>query len=175
MILEVENKLFIKTIDLGHSVVHLRNDGIVQVNFADDVEMDKKESEEVVDAIGKLTDGKKSLVLNIGGVNTTVTASTGVGMGAAGPTPQPNSVSAAMNRSVEGFVYIKPPEIASLPFASTWFNLGQRIERCRPKMRPVEPKNSAPSQRWGMIDGSQRKVGRRSSCGDGKERGKGAR
>lgn len=74
MILEVKNKLFIKTIDLGHSVVHLRNDGIVQVNFADDVEMDKKESEEVVDAIGKLTDGKKSLVLNIGGVNTTVTA-----------------------------------------------------------------------------------------------------
>ncbi len=65
--------IFVKTIELGHSKVHLRHDGIVQVNFGDDVELDIKESTEIVNAIGVLTEGKKVLVLNIAGKNTTAT------------------------------------------------------------------------------------------------------
>jgi len=63
--------IFVKTIDLGHSQVQLRNDGIVQVNCGDDLELDLKESIEIVEAIGKITDGKKALVLNIAGKSTT--------------------------------------------------------------------------------------------------------
>ncbi len=65
--------IFVKTIDLGHSLVQLRNDGIVQVDFGDDVDVDLKESTEIVNAIGALTEGKKALILNIGGRNTTAT------------------------------------------------------------------------------------------------------
>lgn len=62
-----------KTIDLGHSIVQLRNDGIVQVDFGDDIDIDLKESTEIVNSIGILTEGKKVLVLNIAGKNTTAT------------------------------------------------------------------------------------------------------
>jgi hypothetical protein len=66
--------MFIRSIDLSHSKVHMRSDGIVEIDFADDIEMDLKEAVEVVDAIGELTGGKKALVLNIGGKNTSVTS-----------------------------------------------------------------------------------------------------
>lgn len=65
--------IFVKTIDLGHSLIQLRNDGIVQVNFGDDIELDIKESSEIISAIGVLTEGEKVLVLNIAGKNTTAT------------------------------------------------------------------------------------------------------
>lgn len=58
---------------MGHSVVHLRKDGIVQVNFGDNVELDLKETKEIVEAISKITGGKKAQVLNIAGKNTTAT------------------------------------------------------------------------------------------------------
>ena len=65
--------IFIKTIDLGYSVVQLRSDGIVQVDCDDNLDIDVKESTEIVNAIGHLTEGKKALVLNIAGTNTTAT------------------------------------------------------------------------------------------------------
>ena len=65
--------IFVKTIELSHSKVHLREDGIVQIYFGDDVELDIKESTDIVNAIGVLTEGKKVLVLNIAGKNTTAT------------------------------------------------------------------------------------------------------
>ncbi len=69
-----ESKIFIKSIDLGHSIAHLRNDGIVQVNFGDDVELDLKEATDIVNAIGVLAGDKKVLVLNIAGKNTSATS-----------------------------------------------------------------------------------------------------
>ena len=70
----VEEKLYTRSIDLGHSLVRLRTDRIVQVTFGDNVEMDLKESVEVIAAIGEITDGKKALVLNIGGKNTSASS-----------------------------------------------------------------------------------------------------
>jgi hypothetical protein len=52
----------------------LRNDGIVQINFGDNVEMDLKESTEIIDTISELTNDKKALILNIAGKNTSVTS-----------------------------------------------------------------------------------------------------
>jgi hypothetical protein len=69
-----EKITFINAIDLGHSLIRLRNDGIVQVNFGDEAELDIKESTEIVKAIGKITEGKKMLILNIAGANTTATS-----------------------------------------------------------------------------------------------------
>lgn len=54
-------------------MLHLRSDGIVQVNFGDNVELDLKETKEIIEAHGRLTDGKKALVVNIAGKNTTAT------------------------------------------------------------------------------------------------------
>ncbi len=54
--------------------MNLRNDGIIQVNCQDNVEIDAKESEEMVQAIGELSGGKKALVLGIAGYNTTATS-----------------------------------------------------------------------------------------------------
>ena len=71
-IIEGEN-IFIKTIDLGHSVVHMRNDGIVQVNFGDNVELDVKETKDILGALETINNGKKSLVVNVAGKNTTAT------------------------------------------------------------------------------------------------------
>jgi hypothetical protein len=74
MMLEVESKQYIKSIDLGHSVAHLRSDGIIQVNFGDDVELDAKETMEIIAASGELSGGKKALVLNVAGKNTSATS-----------------------------------------------------------------------------------------------------
>lgn len=69
-----EKLIFINAIDLGHSLVRLRNDEIVQVNFGDDIDLDAKESNEIVEAIGKLAGGRKMLILNISGVNTSASS-----------------------------------------------------------------------------------------------------
>lgn len=53
--------------------MHLRNDGIVQVNFGDDVELDAKEAKEIFEALGKIGNGKRVPVINIAGKNTTAT------------------------------------------------------------------------------------------------------
>lgn len=60
-------------IDLGHSQIAMREDGIVQMNFYDKLEIDIKEAKEMVAATNELTHGKKVLVLNIAGSNTTAT------------------------------------------------------------------------------------------------------
>lgn len=70
----VESKIFVKSIDLGYSTVNLRSDGIVQINYGDDLEIDVKEAEEIQNTIGELTQGKKALVLNIAGKNTSATS-----------------------------------------------------------------------------------------------------
>lgn len=62
-----------KKIDLGHSVVYLRDDGIIQVNFGALTELDVKEAKQIVAATGKLTKGKKALILNVAGKLTTAT------------------------------------------------------------------------------------------------------
>jgi hypothetical protein len=67
---EVVNK---NLIDLKHSIVQLRDDAIVQINYGDHIDIDLKEGVEIVDAIGKLTEGKKALILNIGGDGTSAT------------------------------------------------------------------------------------------------------
>jgi hypothetical protein len=64
---------FTNAIDLGHSMVRMRNDGIVQVNVGDDIEVDLKEAQEIELTIGVVTGGKKALVLNIAGANTSAT------------------------------------------------------------------------------------------------------
>lgn len=69
-----ENKIFVKSINLGHSIANLRSDGIVQVNFGDDIELDLKEVSDIINAIGELTGGKKALILNVAGKNTTATS-----------------------------------------------------------------------------------------------------
>ena len=68
-----ENKIFLKSIDLEHSIVSLRSDSIIQIHCKDNIEIDVKESEEMVNAIGELSGGKKALVLGIAGDNTTAT------------------------------------------------------------------------------------------------------
>jgi hypothetical protein len=66
--------MYLKSIDLGHSIVHLLSDGIIQVNFGDSTELDLKETVEIVETIGVLTEGKKALILNIAGKNTSATS-----------------------------------------------------------------------------------------------------
>jgi hypothetical protein len=62
------------TIDLKHSILKLRADGIIQINYADHLDIDLKEGVEVVEAIGILTKGKKALILNVAGEGTSATA-----------------------------------------------------------------------------------------------------
>lgn len=69
-----ENKIFIRSVDLGHSLIQLRSDGIVQINFGDNSELDLKEAVEVIENLADLTGGKKALVLNIAGKNTSATS-----------------------------------------------------------------------------------------------------
>lgn len=66
--------MFLKSADLGHSKVHLRNDGIVQIDFGDSIELDLKEAVEIVETIAKLSEGKKVPVLNIAGKSTSATS-----------------------------------------------------------------------------------------------------
>lgn len=68
------NDIFLRSKDLGHSTVHLRNDGIVQVNFGENIDIDLKEAVEIVDAIGEITEGKKAPILNVAGKSTSATS-----------------------------------------------------------------------------------------------------
>jgi hypothetical protein len=67
--------MFLKSIDLGHSKIHLRNDGIIEIEFGDNVEIDLKEAIEIIDKIGEFTEGKKVPVLNMAGISTSATSS----------------------------------------------------------------------------------------------------
>lgn len=71
---DLDKDIFLRSKELGHSSVHLRNDGIVQVNFGENIDIDLKEAVEIVDAIGELTEGKKVLTLNIAGKTTSATS-----------------------------------------------------------------------------------------------------
>jgi hypothetical protein len=66
--------MFLKSKDLKHSKVHLREDGIVQIEFDESIEMDLKESVEIVETIAEFTGGKKAPVLNIAGKSTSATS-----------------------------------------------------------------------------------------------------
>jgi hypothetical protein len=64
---------FVNTIYLGHSVIGMREDGILEMDFSDTLEIDLKEAKEMVAATATLSGGKKVLVLNIAGSITTAT------------------------------------------------------------------------------------------------------
>jgi hypothetical protein len=63
----------IKKTNLGHSVIFLREDGIIQLNCGDDVIYDIPQVKENLDCIRKIGNGKKLPVMNIGGKYTNVT------------------------------------------------------------------------------------------------------
>ena len=65
-------KNFIKKFDLIHSVIFLREDGIVQLNCGDEVVYEIPMIKENLDCIRKIGNGKKMPVLNIGGKLTNV-------------------------------------------------------------------------------------------------------
>jgi hypothetical protein len=66
--------MFLKSKDLGHSKVHLREDGIVQIEFGDNIDIDLKQAVEIVETIAEFTEEKKVPVLNIAGKNTSATS-----------------------------------------------------------------------------------------------------
>ena len=74
MEISLDKDIFLRSKDIGHSSVHLRKDGIVQVNFGENIDIDLKEAVEIVDAIGELTEGKKAPILNIAGKSTSATS-----------------------------------------------------------------------------------------------------
>ena len=74
MILEINKNIFLKEINLEHTILRMRNDGIVQINFGDNIELDGDKTKEIVNTIGILTEGKKALILDIAGENTTAGA-----------------------------------------------------------------------------------------------------
>lgn len=61
-------------IDLGHSALLMREDGIVQITFGDKTDLDVKHAKEIVAATGKLTSGNKALILNVAGKQTSATS-----------------------------------------------------------------------------------------------------
>jgi len=52
----------------------MRDDGIVQVNFNDKLEIDINEARDILNAQKELSKGKKVLVLNVAGKQTTATS-----------------------------------------------------------------------------------------------------
>ena len=65
---------YIQEIDLTHTVLRMRDDGIVQVNFNDKLEIDTNEARDILNAQKELSKGKKVLVLNVAGKQTTATS-----------------------------------------------------------------------------------------------------
>jgi len=61
-------------IDLGHSKVFLRDDGIVQVNFAHELLLDVKQCRELNATYDKILGDKKHPILHIAGKYTNVTS-----------------------------------------------------------------------------------------------------
>lgn len=64
----------LKQIQLSHSKVWMREDGIVVIEFGDHVDLDVKEARELVQATKELAGGKKVLIVNIAGKQTTATS-----------------------------------------------------------------------------------------------------
>lgn len=65
---------FTKEIDLIHSVLRMREDGILQINFGDKTDLDVVETKEILVATKKITEGRKVLTLNIAGSQTSATS-----------------------------------------------------------------------------------------------------
>ncbi len=65
---------YIEEINLQHTVLRMRDDGIVQVNFNDKLEIDTNEARDILNAQKELSKGKKVLVLNVAGKQTTATS-----------------------------------------------------------------------------------------------------
>jgi len=63
-----------KQIKLTHSKVWMREDGIVVLEFGDHVELDVKEARELLHATKEISGGKKVLILNVAGKQTTATS-----------------------------------------------------------------------------------------------------
>lgn len=62
-----------KQIQLSHSKVWMRDDGILVIEFGDKVELDVKEAKELVEVTKEMSEGKKVFILNIAGKQTTAT------------------------------------------------------------------------------------------------------
>lgn len=65
---------FLKQIELPHSKISMRDDGIVVIEFGDTVDLDVKEAKELLRATEEITGGAKALILNIAGKQTTATS-----------------------------------------------------------------------------------------------------
>ncbi|HRD38427.1 MAG TPA: hypothetical protein PLC65_07335 [Bacteroidia bacterium] len=63
-----------KQIQLTHSKVWMREDGIVVLEFGDHIELDVKEAKELLQATKEISGGKKVLILNVAGKQTTATS-----------------------------------------------------------------------------------------------------
>lgn len=59
--------------DLGHSRIFKRSDGIVELHCADNFVYDMKHIQQNHNRLQGIAEGKKIVVLNIAGVNTTIT------------------------------------------------------------------------------------------------------
>ncbi len=56
-----------KTIELSHTSVHLRKDGIIEIRCAENHQYEKDDIKEILQATGELTEGKKHPTLTIPG------------------------------------------------------------------------------------------------------------
>ncbi len=63
-----------KQILLSHSKVWMQEDGIVVLEFGDNIELDVKEAKELLQATKEIAGGKKVLILNVAGKQTTATS-----------------------------------------------------------------------------------------------------
>ena len=75
MIEDIKNKVgytILKEIELEHSHLKLRSDGIVQISYPDYFDFTLKDSIESVNAIGEITNGVTHLILKIPGKYTSV-------------------------------------------------------------------------------------------------------
>lgn len=70
---EMSIKSPVKPIQFSHSKVWMRDDGILVIEFGDKVELDVKEAKDLVRATKEMSGGKKVLILNIAGKQTTAT------------------------------------------------------------------------------------------------------
>ncbi len=69
----VIEEVFIKTIELDHSIINLRYDGIIVLITKDNTTLDVEDVRENAETFGLLSGGKKAPILIIGGAYSTVT------------------------------------------------------------------------------------------------------
>lgn len=69
----VIEEVFIKTIELDHSIINLRYDGIIVLTTKDNTTLDVEDVRENAETFGLLSGGKKAPILIIGGAYSTVT------------------------------------------------------------------------------------------------------